>query len=158
MNTRERFEKVRHEQRNRFSLRTRLTALVTLEMLGCILVSYGVDLLFNKVFPWKVPLELELIGVCLLVGILLTSQLSKFFFDPIKKLRGAMDQVAEGDYSVRLEDKSSSKEIMEIYTGFYFWKARTENKLKLTKSMVEDWAEKYGIDAVVNLAGIILHD
>ena len=43
-------------------------------------------------------------------------------------------------------------------TGFYFWKARTENKLKLTKSMVEDWAEKYGIDAVVNLAGIILHD
>ncbi|MBQ3542654.1 MAG: HAMP domain-containing histidine kinase [Oscillospiraceae bacterium] len=118
MTVRERFEKVRQEQRNRFSLRTRLTALVTMEMLVCVLISYGVDQLFNNVFPWEVPLELELVGVCLLVGILVTSQLSKFFFNPIKKLRGAMDKVAEGDFSVRLEERSSSKEIMEIYTGF----------------------------------------
>ena len=118
MTVRERFEKVRQEQRNRFSLRTRLTALVTMEMLVCVLISYGVDQLLNNVFPWGVPLELELVGVCLLVGILVTSQLSKFFFNPIKKLRGAMDKVAEGDFSVRLEEKSSSKEIMEIYTGF----------------------------------------
>ena len=120
MNTRERFEKVRNEQRNRFSLRTRLTALVTLEMLVCVLITYGLDLLFNKVIPldWEVPLALELICVCLLIGILVTSQLSKYFFDPIKKLRSAMDKVAEGDFSVRLEGKSTSKEIMEIYTGF----------------------------------------
>ena len=118
MNTRERFEKVRQEQRNRFSLRTRLTALVTLEMLVCVLVSYGLDQLFNEVFPWTVPLEIELVGVCLLIGILVTSQLSKYFFNPIKKLRVAMDKVADGDFSVRLEEKSSSKEIMEIYTGF----------------------------------------
>ena len=118
MNTRERFEKVRNEQRNRFSLRTRLTILVTLEMLVCVLVAYGLDLLFNEVFPWKVPLELELVCVCLLVGILVTSQLSKYFFNPIKKLRSAMDKVADGDFSVRLEEKSSSKEILEIYTGF----------------------------------------
>ena len=118
MTVRERFEKVRQEQRNRFSLRTRLTALVTLEMLVCIAVSYGLDLLFNKVFPWTVPLVIDLIGVCLLVGILVTSQLSKYFFDPIKKLRGAMDKVADGDFSVRLEEKSTSREIMEIYTGF----------------------------------------
>ena len=118
MNTRDRFEKVRNEQRNRFSLRTRLTALVTLEMLVCVLIAYGVDQLLNKVFPWKVPLEVELVTVCLLVGILVTGQLSKFFFNPIKKLRKAMDKVADGDFSVRLEEKSSSKEIMEIYTGF----------------------------------------
>ncbi len=118
MNTRERFEKVRTERRNRFSLRTRLTALVTLEMLVCVLVAYGIDQLFNKVSPWKVPLEIELVSVCLLIGILVTSQLSKYFFNPIKKLRSAMDKVAEGDFSVRLEDKSSSREIMEIYTGF----------------------------------------
>ena len=118
MNTREKFEKVRREQQNRFSLRTRLTALVTLEMLVCVLVAYGLDQLFNEVFPWTVPLEVELVGVCLLIGILVTSQLSKYFFNPIKKLRVAMDKVADGDFSVRLEEKSSSKEIMEIYTGF----------------------------------------
>jgi len=118
MTVRERFEKVRQEQRNRFSLRTRLTALVTLEMLICVLIAYGLDQLFNEVLPWTVPLELELVSTCLLVGILVTSQLSKYFFNPIKKLRSAMDKVAEGDFSVRLEEKSSSKEIMEIYTGF----------------------------------------
>ena len=118
MTVRERFEKVRNEQQNRFSLRTRLTALVTLEMLVCVLVAYGLDQLFNEVFPWTVPLEIELVGVCLLIGILVTSQLSKYFFNPIKKLRVAMDKVADGDFSVRLEEKSSSKEIMEIYTGF----------------------------------------
>jgi len=118
MTVRERFEKVRKERRNRFSLRTRLTAFVTMEMLICIGIAYGLDQLFNEVFPWTVPLEIELVGVCLLIGILVTSQLSKYFFNPIRKLRVAMDKVADGDFSVRLEEKSSSKEIMEIYTGF----------------------------------------
>ena len=120
MNTRERFEKVRREQRNRFSLRTRLTLFVTLEMLVCVLIAYGLDQLLNNVLElgWTVPLEIELVATCLLIGILVTGLLSKYFFDPIKKLRVAMDQVAEGDFSIRLEEKSTSKEIMEIYTGF----------------------------------------
>lgn len=119
MNARERFEKVRQEQRNRFSLRTRLTLFVTLEMLICVGIAYGLDLLFQNLLRDKeIPLFLELLSVCLLVGILVTGQLSKYFFAPIKKLRKAMDQVADGDFSVRLEEKSTSKEILEIYTGF----------------------------------------
>lgn len=120
MTVRERFDKVRKEQRNRFSLRTRLTVLVTLEMLACVLLAYGLDQLLNNILSigWEVPLELEMVGSCLLIGILVTSQLSRYFFNPIKKLRSAMDKIADGDYSVRLEDISSSKEIMEIYTGF----------------------------------------
>ena len=120
MNTRERFEKVRNEQRNRFSLRTRLTLFVTVEMLVCVLIGYCLDQLFNNVLPfgWDVPLELELIGSCLLIGALVTGLLSKMFFKPVRKLRSAMDKVAEGDFSVRLDEKSSSREIMEIYTGF----------------------------------------
>lgn len=120
MTTRERFEKVRQEKTNYFSLRTRLTIFVTLEMVICILVAYGIDVLLNRVLSlnWEVPLELELLCVCLLIGVLMTSRLSKYIFNPIKKLRGAMDKVAEGDFTVRLEEKSSSKEILEIYTGF----------------------------------------
>ena len=120
MNARDRFEKARRKRENKFSLRTRLTIYVTLEMLICVLVAYGLDRLLNNVLDlqWTVPLEIELICSCLFVGILVTSQLSKYFFNPIKKLRGAMDKVSDGDFSVRLNEKSTSKEIMEIYTGF----------------------------------------
>ena len=45
-----------------------------------------------------------------------------------------------------------------VASGFYYWKARTENRIKLTKAMVDDWADKYGIDAVATLAGIILSE
>ena len=120
MTVRERYENVRLAKNNRFSLRTRLTIIVTVEMLMCVLLSFGLDALLVKVLRlrWEIPLMVELTGVCLLIGILVTSRLSKFFFDPIKKLRKAMEQVAEGDFSVRLEGTSSSKEIMELYTGF----------------------------------------
>ena len=43
-------------------------------------------------------------------------------------------------------------------TAFYYWKARTENRIKLTKAMVEDWADKYGIEAVATLASIVLNE
>ena len=118
MNTREQFEEVRSKKENHFSLRTRLTVFVTLEMLVCIGIAFGLDLLITSIFSWQIPLFVELLGVCLVVGILVTGLLSRYFFDPVKKLRTAMDKVAEGDFSVRLEERSSSKEILEIYTGF----------------------------------------
>ncbi len=118
MNTRELFDIVRNQKGSPFSLRTRMTLLVTAEILVCALVTYGVDLLFHYVVKVDIPLVVELLCACLMVGVLVTSHLVKLFFNPIKKLRKAMEQVADGDYSVRLHEKSRSKEIMEIYTGF----------------------------------------
>jgi hypothetical protein len=43
-------------------------------------------------------------------------------------------------------------------TAFYYWKARAENRIKLTQAMVEAWADKYGIEVVANLASIILNE
>lgn len=40
--------------------------------------------------------------------------------------------------------------------AFYFWKAKAENKIKLTQTMVQSMGDKYGIDAVVRLAEITL--
>lgn len=45
-----------------------------------------------------------------------------------------------------------------VASGFYYWKARAENRIKLTKGMVDEWAEKYGIEAVTALAGIVLSE
>ena len=46
----------------------------------------------------------------------------------------------------------------DVISGFYLWKAKNENRLKLTKSMVTQWANDYGIDAVVSLTEIVLKE
>ena len=43
-------------------------------------------------------------------------------------------------------------------TAVYSWKAKAENKIKLTNIMVKEMADKYGIEAVVSLLGISLSD
>ena len=43
-------------------------------------------------------------------------------------------------------------------TAVYSWKAKAENKIKLTNVMVKELADKYGIEAVVSLLGISLSD
>ena len=112
--------KQRNCGKNRFSLRTRLTLLVSAELVLCVLIALGLATLVQGFINTDSPLVLmmALLVVSLVIGFLVTSLLSKLFFDPIKRLRKAMEQVAEGDFSVRLEDKSSSREIMEIYSGF----------------------------------------
>lgn len=112
--------KQRNYGKNRFSLRTRLTLLVSAELVLCVLIALGLATLLQGFINTDSPLVLmmALLVVSLVIGFLVTSLLSKLFFDPIKRLRKAMEQVAEGDFSVRLEDKSSSREIMEIYSGF----------------------------------------
>ena len=43
-------------------------------------------------------------------------------------------------------------------TAFYYAKAKAENKIKLTYGMVEELAEKYGIESVIQIAGITLNE
>lgn len=115
----ETFETLRH-QKNRLSLRVRLTLLVMLEIVVCILLALGFDaLLGDTIFnEWEGTLIVELLVISLIVGGLVTSYVSKYFFSPIKKLRESMSDIADGDFSVRLQTKSSSKEIKEVYAGF----------------------------------------
>ena len=116
---REIFEEVRMRN-GRFGLQTRLVLFVTIEIEICILAALGIDALLNRFIPlpFEVPLILELISVSLLVGILVTIQLSRYFFNPIKKLGEAMGKVADGDFTVELNSRSTAKEVQEIYTGF----------------------------------------
>ncbi len=119
MKNREVFDAVR-DRKNCFGLRFRLVLFVTLEIEICILIAVGLDALLTQVIqiPFALPLIVELIGVTLLIGILVTSQLSKYFFDPIKKLGEAMGKVADGDFTVELSTRSTAKEVQEIYSGF----------------------------------------
>lgn len=103
-----------------FSLRLRLVTLVAAEMVLSILLAVWISELLNRYLlpDWELPLMLYLIAVSLLVGILVTGLLSRLFFDPIKKLRQAMTQVAQGDFTTQLQSRSRSQEIQDIYSGF----------------------------------------
>lgn len=119
---RELFEKLRATNVGWFNLKTRLTLLVVAEVIVCILVAFGIAQLINVVFAPanKIPFVIELIGISLIVLAVATRLFSKLFFDPIKMLREAMQNVADGDFSVRLNTKIASREIQEVNAGFNF--------------------------------------
>lgn len=42
--------------------------------------------------------------------------------------------------------------------GFYLWKAKNENRAKYAQRFVMKFADKYGIDAAIRLAEVVLKD
>ena len=119
MKEKERFQSIR-KIRQRFNLRFRLIITVTAEILFSIAFAIGIDALFKWIFAefWNVPFWVELVIIALLVGIFATNALTRWFIKPIKEVGVAMEKISEGDFSVRLETKSNSKEIKEIFSGF----------------------------------------
>ena len=119
MRARESFELIRNKK-IKLSLRTRMTIYVAAEQFTCLLIALGLaTLLFYLTDIDSLFLIFLLVLIfCLIIGAVVTIFFSKWFFDPIKKLRTAMGKVADGDFSVRLQTKSSSKEIQEVYSGF----------------------------------------
>ena len=101
-----------------FTLRFRLVLLVAAELVVSILLAAGFVILLNRIVDLDLPLLLILVLIGLLVGILVTSYLSRLFFEPVKKLRFAMAKVAGGDFTVQLDTKSTAPEIRDIYAGF----------------------------------------
>ena len=47
---------------------------------------------------------------------------------------------------------------LAVATGFYYWKAKNENRSKYAMRLVKQLASEYGIENVVNLAQTILKD
>lgn len=137
MKTREIFQQIRNQKRSGASLRLRLTLLVSAEIVVCILLALGLYFLLEDVIDmnetWLLLLDLTVISLA--VGSVVTQFVAKLFFDPIKKLGKAMEQVADGDFTVRLEEKSSSKEIMEVYSGFNMM----ANELSATEILQTDF-------------------
>ena len=111
--------RTRKRKREWFGLRTRIIMTVQAEILVCVGLSLLVNWLASDILKWNVPSWLEILIISTIVGMGLTTILSRLFFNPIKKLRRAMKQVAEGDLSVKLQlDDKSSREMREIYEGF----------------------------------------
>lgn len=116
---RENFERIRNKS-NGFGLRYRLILLVALELVISVVLAAIFAWILDVILPEniKIPLVVEVLIFSLIIGCVFTGFISKWFFDPIKKLGEAMEQVADGDFTLQLETKSSSKEIQELYSGF----------------------------------------
>ena len=119
MKEHERFQTLRKEK-VKFSLRTGLTVFVGAVVLVSILISFGISKLLEWLLPTStsIPLLIQLNIFSLVIALLATHFLSKMFFDPIKELRLGMQKIADGNFDTRLETKSSSEEIQELFAGF----------------------------------------
>lgn len=116
---REAFEKIRHQKKEGFSLKWRLFLIVALALGVSIWMGYGVTgLLRNFLELNDLELLLVITAVSLLAGLIFSLLASRWIFKPIKDLRVAMEQVADGDFDVRLTHTSKSRELQEVYSGF----------------------------------------
>ncbi len=120
MITRESFQKIRNKKQGFFSLRVRLIFLIMIELIVILLLATWMNTIVHDVLKlqFKVPRVLELIILSVVIGSGLTAVLGKAFFEPVQKLRRAMEKVADGDFNVQIDTASSAKEIQEVFAGF----------------------------------------
>jgi len=119
MKERDIFQKYR-KQKVKFSLRTRMIVAVGAIVLVSILISFGIAKLLVLLLPFStsIPLLIQLNIFSLVIAVIATHFLSKIFFDPVKELREGMQRIADGKFDTRLETKSTSDEIQEVFAGF----------------------------------------
>lgn len=108
------------KKRRGLGLKWRMHIMVAMEMVVIVGIAYLLSVLFpQSIFGrWNDHSLLALILLSLLLSTALTWFLSWIFFDPIKRLNRAMEQVAKGDFSVRLEGKTTAPEVQDLYAGF----------------------------------------
>lgn len=116
---REAFKYIRQQPRG-MGLRMRLTLVVSAELLVSALIAIGAAALIDWAFhvDSKILMMLVFVITSAVVGMLMTSLISRYFYEPFKKLVAAMERIADGDFDVRLTGRASNKEVAEIYAGF----------------------------------------
>lgn len=104
----------------KFTLLFKFTMLVMADILLVFAVFWLISFLSRLAFKYSFDISL---GVWFLIlsttiGSVVAYFIGKDFLSPINKLSEAMSKVAKGDFSVRLNDKSSYREIEDINSNF----------------------------------------
>lgn len=144
MKERDIFQKYR-KKKIKFSLRTRMTIAVGLVVLASILISFGIAKLLEWLLPFStsIPLLIQLNIFSLIIAIIATHFLSKMFFDPVKDLREGMQKIADGHFDTRLETKSTSDEIQEVFAGFNMMAQELESTEILQTDFVSNVSHEF---------------
>lgn len=134
---RDTFKYIRSQRTGWFGLRVRMTLIVAGELAVSVAVAAVVSEWLDSYFYADSLLftVLVLLITSAVVAVILTSFATKLMYEPIRKLVVAMERIADGDFSVRLEDKAPAKEILEIYTGFNMM----AHELQATETLQSDF-------------------
>lgn len=120
MKAREAFDRIRNQKNSKFNLNFRFTTMISAELTMTILLAYGISVLLNDYVPFveKIPDVIKMLIISFSVSLVLTHFITKWVWAPLKQLQHGMEKVADGDFSTRIDTKSSAKEIQEVYSGF----------------------------------------
>jgi len=111
---------VKRKKRKLLSINFYFSMIVITEIIISLIVASLSLMAVEKIFNIRinVPPMFEMIIYILLISIIVVSVVNDKFFGPIKELNVAMEKVAQGDFSIRLEEKSWIDEVKEIYSNF----------------------------------------
>ncbi|MBR3599993.1 MAG: HAMP domain-containing protein [Lachnospiraceae bacterium] len=94
------------------------TILVLVEFIFTIAFASFVQWILESVLQITIPTTLFL----LLVGAFMCSAIAflvnRIFFEPIQKLKDGMNDVSDGDFSVKIDTNSPINEVKELYESF----------------------------------------
>lgn len=93
------------------------------------------DLLRYFNITLELPSTFWLVAISLVLGTVVTLLLGRWIFNPIVRLGNAMQEVAGGNFDVKLEDKHHFREICDIYGNFN----RMTKELKATEILQTDF-------------------
>lgn len=85
--------------------------------------------------PIAVPQFIIISSIGLLSGIILSIFTGKILLSPIKKLQSSMEEVAGGNFDVKIEEESTFEEVAEMYTNFNLM----VKELKSTETIQSDF-------------------
>ena len=119
MKEKERFQFLRM-QKSRLSMNGRFMLVSSMTVSLSLMAAFGLAYLLKWMIPSidRIPLLIQLLILSDAIALLTARLCSRIFLVPITALREGMRKVADGDFNVRLETKSSSREIQEVSAGF----------------------------------------
>lgn len=94
------------------------TILVLVEFLFTIGFASFVQWVLESVLQITIPTTLFLLLVGAFMGSAIAFLVNRVFFEPIQKLKDGMQDVAEGDFSIKIDTNSPINEVKELYESF----------------------------------------
>lgn len=94
------------------------TILVLVEFIFTIAFASFVQWILESVLQITIPTTLFLLLVGAFMGSAIAFLFNRIFFEPIQKLKDGMNDVSDGDFTVKIDTNSPINEVKELYDSF----------------------------------------